>query len=66
MKQIAIYAESINHHPEWKNIYNIVEVTLSTHDCNGISLNDIQMATKMDEIATSILPMHQSSSSPSS
>jgi len=37
MNQVALLAEEMNHHPEWLNIYNMVEVTLSTHDCGGLS-----------------------------
>ena len=37
MNKVAILAEEMNHHPEWKNIYGAVEITLSTHDCGGIS-----------------------------
>ena len=37
MGKVAVLAEDMNHHPEWKNIYNMVEVTLSTHDCGGLS-----------------------------
>lgn len=50
MQQIAFYAEQINHHPEWTNIYNRMDVTLSTHDVNGLSELDFQMAAKMDSI----------------
>lgn len=49
MSDIAIYAEEINHHPEWFNVYNIVKVTLSTHDVGGLSDLDIKMAQKMNE-----------------
>lgn len=48
MTKCAIYAEKIDHHPEWFNVYNRVDVTLSTHDCNGLSLLDFKMAKKMD------------------
>lgn len=48
MSRTALLAEQMNHHPEWFNVYNKVQVTLSTHDCGGLSKNDIQMATQMD------------------
>ena len=37
MSRVAVLAEEMNHHPEWSNVYNSVEVTLATHDCGGIS-----------------------------
>lgn len=52
MTSIALYAEKHNHHPEWFNVYNTVKITLTTHDCNGISENDINMASVCDEYAT--------------
>ena len=61
MKHIAVIAEEMNHHPEWKNIYNIVDVTLSTHDCHGVSHLDIQLAQHMDTYANSLLPKRGSS-----
>lgn len=51
MSRTALLAEKIDHHPEWFNVYNRVEVTLTTHDCNGLSKKDVQMATAMDEWA---------------
>ena len=44
MTLIALHAESLNHHPEWFNVYNQVEVTFSTHDIDGLSENDLKMA----------------------
>ena len=49
MTKVAIEAEKINHHPEWFNVYNKVQVTLSTHDLNGLSTYDVQMAQFMDK-----------------
>lgn len=52
MSAIATYAEEINHHPEWYNVYNKVKVTLNTHDVDGLSDLDIKMARKMDNLTT--------------
>ena len=48
MTQIAIWAEKLKHHPEWFNVYNKVEVNLTTHDAGGISHLDFDLATKME------------------
>ena len=48
MSQIAIWAEKLNHHPEWFNVYNKVEVQLTTHDVGGLSELDFKLASKMD------------------
>jgi 4a-hydroxytetrahydrobiopterin dehydratase len=48
MSQIAIWAEKLNHHPEWFNVYNKVEVKLTTHDAGGISELDFKLAEKME------------------
>lgn len=44
----------MDHHPEWFNVYNRVEVTLSTHDCNGLSNNDIELALACDRLYESL------------
>lgn len=51
MTQSAMAAEVQNHHPEWFNVYNRVEVTLSTHDAGGLTDYDIKLAKTMDKIA---------------
>jgi 4a-hydroxytetrahydrobiopterin dehydratase len=48
MSRMAIHAEKMNHHPEWFNVYNRVEVTLTTHDAGGLSAHDVKLANKMD------------------
>jgi 4a-hydroxytetrahydrobiopterin dehydratase len=50
MTRAAMFAEKWNHHPEWFNVYNRVEVTLSTHDVGGLSQLDIKLARKMDSL----------------
>ncbi|MFD1156885.1 4a-hydroxytetrahydrobiopterin dehydratase [Roseovarius aestuarii] len=51
MTRAAIWAEKWNHHPEWFNVYNRVDVTLTTHDVNGLSALDVKLARKMDTLA---------------
>ncbi len=51
MTAVSLLAEKINHHPEWCNVYNLVEVTLSTHDVDGLSNLDITLARRMDALA---------------
>mmetsp|Transcript_10795 Transcript_10795/g.14819 ORF Transcript_10795/g.14819 Transcript_10795/m.14819 type:complete len:101 (+) Transcript_10795:54-356(+) len=50
MKLVADVAESMDHHPEWFNVYNRVEVVLATHDVGGLSQNDIDLAKRMDHL----------------
>lgn len=54
MTKVSDYAEAIKHHPEWCNIFQKVEVNLTTHDVNGITDLDFQLANKMNEIANTI------------
>jgi 4a-hydroxytetrahydrobiopterin dehydratase len=50
MNQAAFHAEALEHHPEWRNTYNIVEVRLTNHDTGGISSLDIRLAKRMEHI----------------
>ena len=51
MTQLALVAESLNHHPEWFNVYNRVTIDLTTHDAGGISDMDFQWAKQADSIS---------------
>ncbi|MGL4278894.1 MAG: 4a-hydroxytetrahydrobiopterin dehydratase [Albidovulum sp.] len=51
MSRAALHAEKLNHHPEWRNVYNVVDVTLTTHDCHGLSDLDLKLAKRMDALA---------------
>ena len=51
MTRVAMAAEKSDHHPEWSNVYNKVEIVLSTHDAGGLSEKDVALAKVIDSIA---------------
>lgn len=51
MSRVALAAEKLDHHPEWLNVYNVVDVTLTTHACGGLSRLDLELARRMDRLA---------------
>jgi 4a-hydroxytetrahydrobiopterin dehydratase len=51
MSRVALAAEKLDHHPEWKNVYKTVDVSLSTHDAGGLTDLDFKLAKKMDSYA---------------
>ena len=55
MARVALLAEHINHHPEWTNVWNRVDITLSSHDANGITLRDIDLAQAINDIYSDFL-----------
>lgn len=54
MSRVALMSEKMDHHPEWFNVYSRVQVTLSTHDCGGLSSKDVKLAKFMDRAASSM------------
>jgi 4a-hydroxytetrahydrobiopterin dehydratase len=50
MTQVALLAETLNHHPEWSNVYGRVRIVLTTHDAGGLSTNDIELAQRIDRL----------------
>ncbi|XP_077206616.1 pterin-4-alpha-carbinolamine dehydratase isoform X1 [Paroedura picta] len=54
MTRVALQAEKLDHHPEWFNVYNKVHITLSTHECAGLSERDINLASYIEQVAGSL------------
>ncbi|MCF8173356.1 MAG: 4a-hydroxytetrahydrobiopterin dehydratase [Candidatus Methylopumilus sp.] len=50
MARVALLAEQHNHHPEWSNVYNRVSITLTTHDADGLSSRDLDLAQRIDNL----------------
>lgn len=50
MTRVAFEAEALTHHPNWENVYNTVNISLNTHDANGITQKDFDLAEKIDAI----------------
>jgi 4a-hydroxytetrahydrobiopterin dehydratase len=51
MTRVAFSAEAMNHHPEWRNVYNRVEVRMTTHDAGGVTDKDFKLARVMEKVA---------------
>ena len=57
MARVALLAEAQDHHPEWFNAYNKVDIILTTHDCEGLSERDVRLAKSIDAVAKAIIPI---------
>jgi 4a-hydroxytetrahydrobiopterin dehydratase len=64
MSRAALVAEKMNHHPEWTNVYNVVDVTLTTHSCDGLSQLDIDLAKRLDKLAGNAVDVQRDHSEP--
>lgn len=53
MTRVAMVAEKMNHHPEWSNVWNRVDITLTSHDAGGLTERDVKLAEAIDRIAQS-------------
>ena len=51
MTRVALEAERMNHHPEWRNTYRTVDVALTTHEAGGLTRRDVELAQRMDQLA---------------
>jgi 4a-hydroxytetrahydrobiopterin dehydratase len=51
MTSIALVAERLDHHPDWSNAWNVVEITLTTHSAGGLTALDLELARRIDELA---------------
>jgi 4a-hydroxytetrahydrobiopterin dehydratase len=51
MTRVALLAERADHHPEWSNVYNRVDILLTTHDAGGLSMRDVALAREIDAVA---------------
>ncbi|XP_020028498.1 pterin-4-alpha-carbinolamine dehydratase 2 isoform X6 [Castor canadensis] len=54
MSRVALQAEKMNHHPEWANVYNKVQITLTSHDCGGLTKRDVRLAKFIEKAAASV------------
>lgn len=64
MSRAALHAEKLNHHPEWTNVYNVVDVTLTTHDSGGLSALDVRLAQRLDALAGAEVEVQRDHSEP--
>ena len=64
MSRAALAAEKLNHHPEWSNVYNVVDVTLTTHSCDGLSALDLELARRLDKLAGAGVEVQRDHSEP--
>jgi 4a-hydroxytetrahydrobiopterin dehydratase len=55
MTQLALVAERLNHHPEWRNVWNRVDIVLTTHDADGLSPLDIELARQAETLAAQLV-----------
>ena len=54
MTRVALKADKVDHHPEWSNVYNRVDILLTTHDAGGVTSKDVDMARFIDETAAAV------------
>ena len=50
MVEVAVYCDKADHHPDWRNVYNRIDIVLTTHDANGVTGKDVALAAHMDAV----------------